>query len=114
MKKIEIKNIKGEVLFTHSSENNTGLKTLEKAVVDGVDLTWADLTGGDFTDAKFRGAKFRGAKLRHADLKGADLRDANLTWAELTGADLRGTDLIGAKYNQRQIDSAFTDETTIF
>ncbi len=74
MNTVDIKTLKNELLFTHSVEDNTILKTLEKAV------------------------------LHKVNLKDADLRDA----------DLRDADLTGAKYTKQQIDSAITDETTIF
>ena len=89
MKTIEIKNVKGTVIFTHTCKDNTVLKTLEEAP-----RNWIGMKGADF--------------------KGADLRGADLRGAIFRGTDLRGTDLRGAKYNQRQIDLAITDETTIF
>ena len=58
MNTIEIKNLKDKVLFTHTSENNTIQKTLEKAVHDGTDLRDASLRYTDLTDAGFRGAKY--------------------------------------------------------
>ena len=125
---IQIKTFKDKVLFTHSSENNTLLNTLDNAVRDGTDLTgadlieavlrYADLRGAklryaDFRDANFRDSDFRGAGLRYADFRGADFRGADFRGADFRGADFRGADLTGAKYTPRQINSAITDETTI-
>ena len=53
MRTIEIKNMADKVLFTHSAENNTILKTLEKAIVDGSDLEDANLRGADLTGASY-------------------------------------------------------------
>ena len=53
METIAIKNKSGEVLYTHTEEDNTLKITLEKAVKEGADL--------------------RGANLREADLRGANL-----------------------------------------
>lgn len=101
---IKIKNLKGEVIFTHTAEDNTVLNTLKSAVRNGVSLRYAI---------------FRWADLAGADLSGIDLRDTDLTGADLTFADLTDTNLtranlVGAKYTQEQIDLAITDDTTIF
>jgi hypothetical protein len=72
---VEIKNLKGAVIFT----------------VDG-----ADLRGADLHDANLRGADLRGADLVAADLRGADLSAADLHGADLVAADLHGADLRGA------------------
>ena len=99
MKTIEIRNLKGWILFTHSAKNNTALKTLEKAVRNGFNLAYADLRYDD---------------LRYADLRGAKFRYADLRGAKFTGADLTGADLSYALYTKAQINYAIIDETTIF
>ena len=119
MKRIEIKNLRGEILFACSSENNTILKTLEKAVRDGVNLAYADLRDVSFKGGRFKGGRFRDADLRCSDFSGADFRRANFIGAnclgvDFTGADCRGADLRGAYYYKKQIDSAITDEKTRF
>lgn len=64
---IEIKNIKGEILYSSEAESIKG--AVEEAVKKGFTLSVANLYG---------------ANLRVADLSGADLR-----WANLYGANLR-------------------------
>ena len=62
--KITIKSIFENVLFEHTCENNTLLKTLKEALK---------------ISANLRGANLRGADLRGADLNDADLRGADTT-----------------------------------
>ena len=119
MKTIEIKNLRGEILFACSSENNTILKTLEKAVRDGVNLAYADLRDVSFKGGRFKGGRFKNSDLRCSDFSGADFRRANFRGAnclgiDFTDTDLRGCDLRGTYYYKKQIDSAITDEKTRF
>ena len=93
METIEIKNIYGDVIFSHTAENNTVKLTIETAVASGVSLAWAnlanaDLIGADLEGANIYGAKLAGAKLAWANLANADLAWANLAWANLEGAEL--------------------------
>ena len=90
-KKIEIKDIFGNVLFVHECENNSIKKTVEEAVMQDISLYKADLR-----DAYLRGANLRGANLRDACLRDACLRGANLCDAYLRGANLYGANLCGA------------------
>ena len=83
---IEIRNLRGKILFSHSRESNTTKATLEKAASIGADLRDANLSGADLSDAD----------LREANLRGADLSDANLGAANLSGANLRDANLRGA------------------
>lgn len=109
MKKIEIKNIKGEVLFTDVFKNNTAMNTLINAVHNSANLRDVDLRGYDLTFLDFEETDCRGG-----DFTGADCRCADFRNGDFTGADFRGAKLRGASYTQEQIDSAITDETTIF
>ena len=77
---IEIKSNSGAVIFSHTCEDNSVKKTVEKAVKNNVSLRYANLSA----------AYLCGADLRSADLRGAYLRDADLRGADLRGADLRG------------------------
>ena len=61
--KITIKSIFENVLFEHTCENNTLLKTLKEALKEDIDLKYVNLSG----------AKLSSAKLSSADLSGADL-----------------------------------------
>ena len=99
--KITIKSIFENVLFEHTCENNTLLKTLKEALKEDIDLKYvnlsgADLSGADLIGADLIGADLSGAYLYGADLNGAYLRDADLRDADLIGAKLRGANLYGA------------------
>jgi len=105
---MEVKNKKGEVIFTGDD--------LRGADLSNADLSNADLSNADLSNADLHGANFRGAELSNANfedsnLEGADLRGANLCGANLKhaylgvanlsdanlhGANLEGADLVGA------------------
>ena len=89
--KITIKNIFENVLFEHTCENNTLLKTLKEALKEDIDLKYVNLNG---------------AKLSNTDLSGADLNGADLRYTDLSGADLDGTDLSGAKLRYAKLSNA--------
>ena len=76
--KITIKNIFENVLFEHTCENNTLLKTLKEALKEDIDLKYVNLSG---------------VKWSNTDLRGANLRSANLSGADLSGADTTSTKL---------------------
>ena len=96
MKTIEIKNINGDVLFSHTAENNSIKITVEEAVKKNIRLTLADLEGADLEGADLEGANLAGADLADANLSWADLAGANLEGAKLEDADLSWADLMGA------------------
>lgn len=125
----QITTFEDKILFTHSSKGNAILKTVEKAVADGVDLTEAYLVDVKLLGGKLKGAKLRDATLRHSDLRGADLRQSDLRGTDLRGSDLRncdlrctnlggtnlgGANLRGARYTQSQLNFSITDTATIF
>ena len=104
--KIEIKNVKGEVIFSHECEENTVRKVVEAAIEQEANLRYADLSGAnlryaDLSDADLRGADLSGTNLGGANLSDADLSDADLGGADLSGADLRGADLDNVLFNER-------------
>lgn len=88
METIQIKNIDGAVLFSHTAENNTVTLTVEEAVKKNVNLNRANLANANLANAILRGAILRGAILRGANLKGAELAGANLSDANLREANL--------------------------
>ena len=116
METIEIKDINGVVLFSHTAEDNTITLTVEAAVSCGVSLAKAnlagaclavaDLTGADLTGADLTGADISWAELADAILIGAKLEDANLKGAILTGADLNEADITGANINWANLNGA--------
>ncbi|MBQ3990875.1 MAG: pentapeptide repeat-containing protein [Bacteroidales bacterium] len=83
MNKIEIVNLKDEVIYSCEQEENTIVKTLERAAKDG---------------AYLKGAYLKCAYLKGANLNGANLYGANLEGANLEGAYLEGAYLYGANH----------------
>ena len=106
METIEIKNINGVVLFSHTAEDNTITLTVEAAVSCGVSLANANLAGTCLAVADLTGADLTGADLTGADISWADLADANLIGAKLEDADLKGAFLEGADLNEADITGA--------
>jgi len=87
--RIELNDVAGNTLYSHTCEDNTIKITLEKAVKEEVDLTGIKLSEVNLTCLYLRGAKFKDADLWGCNLSGSDLRDA----------DLRNTNLCNAKMN---------------
>ena len=111
MEKIEIKNIKGNILFEYSTDNNSLKKTIEEAIKKDVNLSDASLSGANLSGAGLRGANLSyanlsGANLMYADLRGADLRGANLSYANLVYADLSNANLSGADLSYANLRGA--------
>ena len=116
--KIELKRMKGDVIFSHECEDNSVAKTIDALRTSGAgfdlysadlrnaylrnadlsdaDLRYADLRHADLSDADLRNADLRNAYLRNAYLRNADLSDADLRYADLSEADLRNADLRNA------------------
>ena len=112
MKTIEIKNIDGVVLFSHTAENNSIKITVEEAVKKNVSLNGADLDGADLDGADLEGANLRNTSLKKADLAwanldGADLEDADLSWADISWADLAEANLKEANLEEANLKGAF-------
>ena len=106
MKTIEIKNINGVVLFSHTAEDNTVKITVEEAVKKNVNLALADLEGADLEGADLEGANLRNTRLKDADISWADLAGANLEGANLEDADLAWADLAGANLEDANLKDA--------
>ena len=105
--KIQIKSIKGDVLFEHTEENNTIKLTVEKAVKDGVyleeaNLAGTDLEGADLEDANLAGADLNGTNLKDANLSSADLRFAVLTGTKIRNANFTGVSLEDVVYKNKR------------
>ena len=69
METIEIKDVNGVVLFSHTAENNSIKTTVEEAVKKNVSLNGADLEGADLRNAALNGADLADAILRNTSLK---------------------------------------------
>ena len=94
--KITIKSIFENVLFEHTCENNTLLKTLKEALKEDIDLKYVNLSGANLSNADLSNADLSGADLSNVDLSGAKLRHVDLSGAKLRYADLKGADLSSA------------------
>ena len=106
--KITIKSIFENVLFEHTCENNTLLKTLKEALKEDIDLKYVNLSGADLSNVNLSNADLRYANLsnvnlRCADLSGADLSNADLRYANLSNADLRYANLSGANLSSADL-----------
>ena len=99
--KITIKNIFENVLFEHTCENNTLLKTLKVALKEDIDLKYVQLSNADL-----RYANLSNADLRYANLSNADLRYAKLSSANLLGANLSSANLLGANLSSADLSGA--------
>ena len=106
METIEIKDVNGVVLFSHTAEDNTITLTVEAAVSCGVSLANANLAGTCLAVADLEGADLKGADLTGADISWADLADAVLIGAKLEDADIKGAFLEGADLNEADITGA--------
>jgi len=105
---IEVKNSKGEVIFTYPNGED---KDFDGADLRGVNLSGGILDGADFSDANLEGCSLQDAdcywatffrvRLREANLRGGVFCGADLKLADLTGADLRG-----ANFGQDNVDGS--------
>ncbi|OCQ97131.1 hypothetical protein BCD64_16245 [Nostoc sp. MBR 210] len=87
---------------------------LQKAMLRQANLRAAILFNANLQRAYLIGANLQSTPLGEANLQGSDLTQANLLWAYLSGANLQGANLKGVQnLEQRQIDSAKGDRTTI-
>ena len=67
MNKIEIVNLKGEVIYSCEQEENTIVKTLERAAKDGANLEGANLYGANLYGVNLFGVNLEGAYLKCAN-----------------------------------------------
>lgn len=113
METIEIKNIDGAVLFSHTAENNSIKITVEEAVKKNVKLNRANLANANLANANLIGANLKGAELAGANLSDADLYRANLDDAELAGANLSDADLYRANLTRANLSDADLHNTNL-
>ncbi len=96
MTKQEIRNCyTGVVIF--ACEADTLKEALEKAVKDGVHLSYADLSGKDLSNVD----------LSNADLIFANLSNTNLSNTNLSGADLTGVNFSNANFDNVDLRDAY-------
>lgn len=101
--KIQIKSVFGKILFEYESEDNSLKKTVEEAVKQNKDLSYANLSG----------AHLFGAHLSRANLTGATLFGVNLSYADLFGATLFGAHLFGANLFRANLSEAYLSEADL-
>ena len=111
--KITIKSIFENVLFEHTCENNTLLKTLKEALKEDIDLKYVNLSGANLSSADLSGADLRYANLSNADLSGANLSGAKLRHVNLNGAKLRYADLKGVDLSSANLSGSDTTNTRL-
>jgi len=111
-KKIEIKNIDGDVIYTSSKP--TLKEAVEEAVGCKADLCGANLCDADLCKANLCGANLCGADLRDADLRDANLCGANLCKANLCDANLCEADLCGANLCEADLCGANLCEADLY
>ena len=94
MKKVVIKKMNGDIIFSYISKNNSMCKTILKYIevckkrgkiadfsyadFRGVDFNHADFSHADFSNANFIGANFTDTDFNHADFSYADFREVDL------------------------------------
>jgi len=103
---IKIMSIFGKLLFEYECEENSIKKTVEQAVKEKADLSFADLRSADLSFANLRYADLSFANLRYANLRYANLRYANLRSADLSSANLRYANLRSADLSSANLRSA--------
>ena len=113
MKKVVIKRINGDIIFSYISKNNSMCKTILKYIevckkrekiadfsyanfreVDfsHADFRWINFRVVNFSRADFSNADFSWVDFRHTDFSNADFRNANFIGANFTNADFSNTD----------------------
>ena len=109
METIEIRDGRGNILFSYTCEKNNLSLTVQAAVKKDVSLRHAS-----FRDEDLQYVNFRHADLRDADFRGSDLSHAYFRYAYLFRADLRNVDLYAADLWQAKLDNVKTDDSTLF
>lgn len=98
-KKLEIKSIFGNVLYTYEADNPTIKDAVEKAVKENVSLRFADL---------------KSANLRDANLRGADMSDVNFSSANLMFANFSNANLQGAHFDNAYVINTNFSNANLF
>ena len=126
----------GMVIF--SCEAKTFKECLEKAVSQGVDLSFADLSGQDLSGANLSRAKmifanlswsdlsnaqmalsmcsfadFTSAKMEHTCLRNSEIKEANFTRANMRYAVASGSCLYGSKFDYADLFMASFDRSSM-
>lgn len=112
--KIQLKDKDEQVLYELSARKNSLVKTLEQAVIEGVDLAGVDLSWQVLMGLNLEGARMQGAILTNSFLYGASLVGADLRQADCVGADFRKADLTDVKFNEADLYKANFARTNLW
>jgi len=121
MKKIELKNLRGKVVYTHDCEDNTLAKTLAvglndvSVILENLDLRNADLRGLILIGTEARDIKFRGFNCQGANFEGCEFekvlmvgnnnldntcfRNSSLVDIEFSGINAKNSDFTNSRIN---------------
>ncbi len=116
-----VKSLTGKVLFY--STDKTLKSTIEAAVQEGVDLSYANLRSAKLKGAALDGLKAQGACFWGADLTGADVGLADLRACDLRAVEMKntclaetnlsGADLRGAYFEGCLLEGAVFDDVRL-
>jgi uncharacterized protein YjbI with pentapeptide repeats len=109
MKKVVIKKMNGDIIFSYISKNNSMCKTILKYIevckkrgkiadFSYADFSYADLRGVSFRGVSFRGVNFTNANFIGVNLTNADFNHADFSYADFSYADLRGVSFRGVSF----------------
>ena len=104
---IDIKNWKtGKIIFSYTCEDNTIKKTVEEAVKQGINLSYADLKNTDLSYICLKRACLSYANLSKTNLRKSNLWFADLSHANLKHAILNSCKLVNAGLNNSDLSYA--------
>ena len=104
------------IIFSHTCENNTYVKTIYEAIKQGINLkkanlSYMDLSGIDLYGINLSCVDFTCSCLNNAILKNANLSASSFYCTELTNANLSGAILTGANFDG--VTATNTDFTNV-
>ena len=97
------------VIFSYTCEDNSFSKTLEKAVKQGIDLSYVDLSRKYISNIDMSNANLINAKLDHITIVNCALVNANLSCASLKFSTIRYSDLAYINLSAAHLDNALLE-----
>ena len=97
------------VIFSYTCEDNSFYKTLEKAVKQGIDLSYADLRWRYLSGIDMSNANLTNAKLDNITIVNSVLENANLSCASLKFSTIRYSDLAYINLSAAHLDNALLE-----
>ena len=101
--KIDIKNIYGDIIYSHEEEHNSIGKTLEKAAKERADLSYADLRCMDLSRLNLAYANLTFANVSNSYLIGTNLDGANISHTKIIFGNFTGANLINAHISRANL-----------